>query len=190
MMTPNERLAEIRAQEEALDHEKRAIYAASVRETDAALKVASDGVCEALSEPGPPKLTPPFEVHGIAGRGGPALQPWAERDAHPHPWVSVRTVHEEHEGKTFLGVMLGGIAQGCVVSLSEEGILSVGPGPGNPAIYVPELRRVIYGFESWWAYIQSPDQLREITDETIDGIWYVQALRAMHGEEQTEGAPE
>lgn len=181
MTTLKERLEEIRAQERALAQEKRKIYAASVRETDPALKVATDGLCEALAEAGPPILTPPFEVHGIAGTGRTSLQPWTESERQPHPWVSIRPVGEEHEGKTFLGVMLGDIATDCVISLSEDGVLSVGPGRGNPAIYVPELRRVVFGYESWWGYIDGPDELREITDETINGIWYVQALKAMHG---------
>lgn len=49
----------------------------------------------------------------------------------------------------------------------------------NPAFYVPSLKRVVFGCESWWGHIDGPDALKQITDEVIDGVWYVQALKSL-----------
>ncbi len=49
----------------------------------------------------------------------------------------------------------------------------------NPAIFVPELKKIIYGCESWWGEIESPEDFKEITSDDINNVWYVQLLKAM-----------
>jgi hypothetical protein len=48
----------------------------------------------------------------------------------------------------------------------------------NPAIWVPSLNKIVWGSESWWGPITTPEQVREITDSDIESQWYVQALKA------------
>ena len=48
----------------------------------------------------------------------------------------------------------------------------------NPAIFVPELKRIVWGMESWWGAVKSEDELKEITDEDIDNVWYVKLLKS------------
>ncbi len=103
-------------------------------------------------------------------------------------FVAVRRTGEEHERKTLLGLYIGDL---CAPQVSIEGgdTLVVGEGgflSGNPAIYVPSLGQIVYGFESWWSVIESEDQLRDITDHDIDSAWYVRALRAMTSEKPEE----
>ena len=50
----------------------------------------------------------------------------------------------------------------------------------NPAIYVPELGKVIYGMESWWHAIKDEKELKDITDNDIDNVWYVKALKEVN----------
>lgn len=46
----------------------------------------------------------------------------------------------------------------------------------NPAIFVPELRKIIFGCESWWTKINSVEELEETTDKKITSTWYVRRL--------------
>jgi hypothetical protein len=50
----------------------------------------------------------------------------------------------------------------------------------NPAIFVPELNKVIFGYESWWSEITTEEELNNvITDHTIENVWYVKLLKSM-----------
>jgi hypothetical protein len=49
----------------------------------------------------------------------------------------------------------------------------------NPAIYVPELRKIIFGCGSWWSEIESPDEIKDITDDDIENCWYVRLAKMM-----------
>ena len=41
---------------------------------------------------------------------------------------------------------------------------------------VPELKKIIYGCESWWHEISSADDFSGISDEDINNTWYVKLL--------------
>jgi len=49
----------------------------------------------------------------------------------------------------------------------------------NPAIYIPKIGKVIYGMESWWKVINNKEELKDITDNDINNVWYVQALKIL-----------
>jgi hypothetical protein len=79
--------------------------------------------------------------------------------------------------------MLGEIGiQHNVFYNPEEKQLAVYFG-SNPAIFVPDLNKVIFGYESWWGEIKSPEELREITDDDIQNVWYVKALKMLEAKE-------
>lgn len=100
--------------------------------------------------------------------------------------VRVSPCGKEYQGKTYLGVMLGDLPIGTHISHSRDtGILSVGA-MTNPAIFVPELRKIIYGCESWWGKIESVDDFKEITQEDIDNTWYVKLLKDMSATKEGE----
>lgn len=100
--------------------------------------------------------------------------------------VAVRPCDPECEGKTFLGFMLGSLPHGrYIVSEDFEDDEESGERTKigisvitsrNPAMYVPALRRIVWGSGSWWSRIESEEKLREITDESIQNLWYVKAL--------------
>jgi len=99
-------------------------------------------------------------------------------------FVSIRTILKDddpNDGKTFLGVIIGELATCGVLHRDnkEPGLVRVEPGLHYPMIFVPDLARVVFGYESWWGRINSPDDLRQITDATINNVWYVQALKAL-----------
>jgi hypothetical protein len=99
-------------------------------------------------------------------------------------FVAIRPVGKEHEGKTFLGIMLG--------DFPVSPIASYRPSTGqmrvvmktNPAIFVPDLNKVVFGFESWWGVIKDENDLRQITDSDIQNVWYVKALKKMAEREE------
>lgn len=107
----------------------------------------------------------------------------------PGTFVSVRPVQKEHEKKTFLGIYLGDLltqmdqAVGFDTRTKELIVVAT---KTNPAIFVPDLGRVVWGYESWWGVIESPEQLREITDEDIQNVWYVKAMEQMAKKEGGE----
>ncbi|PFQ34694.1 hypothetical protein [Bacillus cereus] len=91
--------------------------------------------------------------------------------------VKVRPCNEKYEGKTYLGIFLGDADIGLFVSHnSKSKELSI-TRHYNPAIFVPELKEIIYGAGSWWGKINSEEELKEITDADINDVWYVKMLQ-------------
>lgn len=124
------------------------------------------------------RLPEPIIVTGFASNDIPA---WREKllfGGTCGDMVSVRPVAPEHEGRTFLGLLLGEIAQGVSIGQRKsDGMLVTDMGGHNPAIFVPDLSTIIFGNASWWGRIRNADDLRQITDEDIGNVWYVRALR-------------
>lgn len=112
----------------------------------------------------------PIEVSAIEKKG---RVPRAEQIG---SWCSIRPVSDT---KTYLGVYLGDLQCDSNYSWSvKTHVLTVMP-HSNPAIYVPDLKRVVWGYESWWGIIDSEEKLRQITDADIQNVWYVRALKEM-----------
>lgn len=93
--------------------------------------------------------------------------------------VAVKPCADEYEGKTYLGILLGHLPTKIYSSHTEDCTLEVST-MLNPAIYVFELKKVIFGYESWWSTVKSVDDFKEISDKDIDNTWYVQLLKAMY----------
>ena len=96
--------------------------------------------------------------------------------------VKIRPCGEEYKNKTYLGFLLGDLPTQIVSSLdnktNELKISTI----GNPAIFVPELKKIVFGYESWWGEIKNESELKEITDNDIDNVWYVKLLKKMWGD--------
>ena len=92
--------------------------------------------------------------------------------------VRIRPCSKKYQGKTFIGIFLGDMPLSPSISFNEKTQeLTVRP-MYNPAIFVPEINKVIFGAESWWGTIKDENDI-EITDETINGQWYMQMLKSM-----------
>lgn len=74
-----------------------------------------------------------------------------------------------------MGFLLGDIALGSSIKLVEDKIQLNWSGH-NPAIFVPDLSEIIYGYNSWWSLIENEGELKEITNEDISNVWYVKLL--------------
>lgn len=101
-------------------------------------------------------------------------------------FVSIRPCAEEYGEKTYLGLYLGDMA--TTVSLGYDktnGQIIPNFYRHNPAIYVFDLKKIIFGMESWWGELESEEQLRKITNDDIDNVWYVKALRQLSSGDET-----
>ena len=97
----------------------------------------------------------------------------------PGTMVQVRPCDEQYGDKTYLGMYLCAAPTGfCGRQIGETLILEMTEYT-NPAIYIPELDKIVWGYGSWWGEIKSEDELCQITDEDIQDVWYVRALKQL-----------
>jgi hypothetical protein len=83
------------------------------------------------------------------------------------------------DNKTYLGIHLGdGITGNRISHSNQTDVLEISPDT-NPAIFVPALKKIVYGYESWWGKIESEEDFKDISDQDIDNVWYVQLLKGM-----------
>ena len=117
----------------------------------------------------------PVEVQGIQFEGHPFRE-----DRKTGKLVKVRVANKKPEEQgTHLGIYLGDAALGMGAYFSEEGILKFVVGRYNPAMWVPALNRIVYGCGSWWGLIESEEDLRKITDDDIQNVWYVKLAKQL-----------
>lgn len=168
-------LEEINAEIERLEARKLELYKQSLNSPDEE-KLLADWLAGALIDTSRARLTYPIAISGIHVAGSyatyrkPAL-------------VKVRPCGNEFEGKTFLGVLVGDLPRGLSVSVNTETkVLHVENGWYNPAIIIPSRQRIVFGAESWWGEIKRPEDFEEITDEDINNVPYVQALKHWYNE--------
>lgn len=96
--------------------------------------------------------------------------------------VKIHPCAEKYNDKTYVGFYLGdaqlGVG-GLGFKPSEPTTITIKASTlTNPAIFVPELGEVIYGYESWWSPIKSVEELEKITDDDIADVWYVKLIAA------------
>ena len=101
--------------------------------------------------------------------------------------VSVRPVDGDGKDETHLGIYLGEFPVGAslVYNIPTKKLTASG-GRSNPAILIPSLKRVVRGYESWWGTIKSTDEFKKISDEDIQNVWYVKAIRELNGMNDTK----
>lgn len=104
--------------------------------------------------------------------------------------VSVRPCGEEYNKRTYLGIYIGDAATSISTIKNDDNTLTLKMTAHNPAIFVPELKKVIYGCESWWGVIKSAEDLKNISDADINNVWYVKALKGLTETESVESNPQ
>lgn len=109
----------------------------------------------------------------------PEMRPYWE-DENCGRLVKIRPCNQKYGGKTYLGILLGELPyKPYIAYVPQNSELEVGT-INNPAIFVPELKKIIFGAGSWWSPINSTDELKEITEEDIENVWYVKLLQWMN----------
>lgn len=94
--------------------------------------------------------------------------------------VLVRPCSDNTEHKSYFGILLGDMPYITTCRYERtNGTLTIQP-ITNPAIFVPKLNKIVYGYESWWQRITTPeDTEKAISDDQIDNVWYVRLLKEM-----------
>ncbi len=92
--------------------------------------------------------------------------------------VRITPCAKEYKGKTYIGVCVGDIASGSSVSIKDKEI-SCNFSFYNPAIFVPDLGKIILGCESWWGKLDNIEDFKEISKDEIEGVWYVKLFKAI-----------
>lgn len=175
-MSLREELDAIDEQMRVLSARKAKIYEASLA-APADEKVERDTFSRMLAEharEAAEKARQPLVVHEIV---------WDEKNdalLTSRKNVNFVAVRIAGEKETHLGLYIGDLALGASIMFHKSsGVLTLGMGFHNPAIYVPKLQRIVFGCESWWGAIKSEADLKQITDADIDNLWYVKALKSL-----------
>lgn len=89
----------------------------------------------------------------------------------------IKPCNEKYEDKSFIGIFFGYLPIMINSSYNKKtGILTNYP-VNNPAIFVPELNKIIYGCESFWRKIEKVEDFEGITQEDIENTWYIKLLK-------------
>ena len=92
--------------------------------------------------------------------------------------VVIRPCDKKYKKKTYLGIYLGDMALSIHHTIKDN-IVTSDFAMHNPAIYVPDIKKVIFGCGSWWSRIKNKEDLKQITDKDIDNVWYVRTLKEL-----------
>lgn len=101
------------------------------------------------------------------------------RDKHKGKFVRIRPCGKEYQGKTYLGLYLGDLPTGHHITHNLETLELKVSFDSNPAIFVFDLNKIIYGYESWWGIIEKEEDFKDISDFDIKNIWYVKAIESL-----------
>lgn len=148
--------------------------------TDDKIQTVTKDICEACEKFTSRYIEYPLTIQGMDMN-------FSEDMKRPQPdcgqLVRISPCGKEYGGKTYIGILLGDLPIGTNISFHlDDQKLHVGA-TTNPAIFVPELKKVIYGIESWWDEIEKPEDLKDITPEDIQNQWYVALLKELFKEE-------
>lgn len=169
-MTLQEELDEIEAKIRVLEARRAEIFKASL-DAPKSEKVIEDFWARMLSDTMPKAKRAPWVVTDCTWDTG---EPWSQARAKEFKPVAVRPADSK---ETYFGIYVGDLATGASGSFhATSGVLTLKLGHHNPAILVPALGRIVFGYESWWGVIKSEDDLKKITDQDIQNVWYVKAL--------------
>lgn len=109
---------------------------------------------------------------------------WKDKDC--GQLVKIRPCGKEYGNKTYLGFLLGDLPFMLYITHNPETLELSCSTTGNPAIFVPELGKIIFGMESWWGRIKSEEELKDITDDDIENVWYAKMLKGIVGVKEND----
>jgi hypothetical protein len=108
------------------------------------------------------------------------------RDEDIGKFVRISPCGKEYQEKTYLGLYLGELPVGFQITHNSETKELKVSFNINPAMFVFDLNKIIYGCESWWGFIESENDLKAITDADIENVWYVKALKMLSKGKESE----
>lgn len=149
---------------------------------DDKVKVVSEADCESCDRFNSRYIEYPLTINGIENR---------EIDFNGLGHVcgalcEVSPCGDEYKGKSFIGFYLGHLPTQIYSSFNKSSGVLTNRTIGNPAIFVPELGKIIWGYESWWREIKSVEDFKGISQEDIESQWYVQLAKSLRTEKEDD----
>lgn len=93
--------------------------------------------------------------------------------------VEIRPCAEEYNNKSFIGIYIGDLPMMISSSYNKATKAITTQAIPNPAIFVPELKKIIFGAESFWRKLDSIEDFKGISDTDINNTWYMQLMKNM-----------
>ena len=147
------------------------------RQEDIFTKIEDDNICENCPDFNSKYIEYPITVNNINVE---QRDDWSLRQTDIGKLALIRPCGKEYEDKTYVGIFLGDLPCWQSVSFNRESGELITKMVSNPAIFVPALKKTIYGCESWWKIVEDESELtKEITDDVISSQWYVQLAKAI-----------
>lgn len=81
---------------------------------------------------------------------------------------------------TYIGIFLGNLPIDILISHSAHTKVMNVSFIENPAIFVPTLNKIVYGYESWWRIIDPNRVSKDISDDDIENVWYMKLAKMMY----------
>ena len=97
--------------------------------------------------------------------------------------MKVRPCDKKYGEKTYLGILLGELPLSISHSIDKNGIVMAEHAMYNPAIFIPEIKDIVFGCGSWWSKIDTEEELKQITNSDIENTWYVNFLKKIDTKE-------
>lgn len=145
---------------------------------DEKIKTVTEDICEACEKYSSRYIEYPLTIQGIEDTFAENCKRSLSKCGQ---LVKIKPCGEEYGGKTYLGILLGDLPIHATVSFHhDDQKLHIGA-MTNPAIFVPDMKKIIYGAESWWGEIERPEDLKDIAQDDIQNVWYVKLLNEMCG---------
>lgn len=94
----------------------------------------------------------------------------------PGSVCGIRPCEEKYNKKTYIGIYIGELPIAINTQYNKNTGILHNSCINNPAIFVPELKKIIFGIESWWQIIDKVEDAEDISDEEIGKQWYVQMM--------------
>lgn len=146
------------------------------------LKIVDEETCEACEKFKSKYIEYPLTINGIKNR----KMDFSGLGHKCGELCEIRPCAEEYEGKSYIGIYIGDLPISIYTTHDPKTGILTNDTMNNPAIFVPELKKIIYGCESWWRKIESVEDFKGISEEDVDNTWYVGLLKAMMKTESEE----
>lgn len=133
---------------------------------DEDLKTITSDMCEVCEKFKSKYIEYPLTINGIKNEKistDPILS-----SARCGDLCEIKPCAKEYNGKSYIGFYIGDMATAIHSSLDNETKILTNRTMTNPAIFVPELKKVIYGYESWWRKIEKVEDFKGISEEDIE----------------------
>lgn len=139
------------------------------------LKIVTNDICEECDKFESKYIEYPLTINGIENE--PINTEPFLTNAKCGDLCEIKPCAKEYDEKSYIGFYIGNLPINIHSTFDLKTKILKNTTMTNPAIFVPELKKIVYGCESWWRKIESVEDFKGISEEDIDNTWYVKLLK-------------